>query len=273
MEGMNGYKVCEQLRSEGITVPVIMLTAKVGDLDETDGFEVGADDYLRKPFSPSVLVARVRALLRRGQSSAEFQPNLVRGDVELDQRAMTCTFKGDGVDLTPRQFQVRDISENRPGVPLDLQLRVVDADSCAPIPDATIDVRHADAGGLYSAFSGQGDDANIDNTGQTFLRGTQMTDVDGSVMFSTIYPGWYRGRTTHIHIKVHFDNNTRVTSQLYFPDEVTAAAYATDAYRDRGPKDTLNETDDFSAANPALRMSLKEAAGSYLATHTIGIRR
>ncbi len=166
-----------------------------------------------------------------------------------------------------------DISENKPGVPLDLQLSIVDADTCAPIADATIDVWHADANGLYSAFPGQGDDANIDNTGQSFLRGTQRTDTSGIIMFSTIYPGWYRGRTTHVHIKVHFDNNTRVTTQLYFPDEVTMIAYTTDAYRDRGPKDTPNESDDFSAANPDLRMSVTETGGSYLAVHTIGIRR
>ncbi len=179
----------------------------------------------------------------------------------------------EGPFYTDVNLMRRDITDNKPGVALELQLTVVDADTCAPLSDATVDVWHADADGLYSAFPGQGDDADIDNTGQSFLRGTQTTDANGTTTFSTIYPGWYRGRTTHVHIKVHFDNNTRVTSQLYFPDEATAAVYATDAYHDRGPKDTPNETDDFSAANPDLRMSVTEAAGSYLATHTLGIRR
>ncbi len=179
----------------------------------------------------------------------------------------------EGPFYTDVNLMRRDITDNKPGVALELQLTIVDADTCSAISDATVDVWHADAGGLYSAFPGQGDDGDIDNTGQSFLRGTQTTDANGTTTFSTVYPGWYRGRTTHIHIKVHFDNNTRVTSQLYFPDEVTAAAYATDAYHDRGPKDTANETDDFSAANPDLRMSVIETGGSYLATHTIGIRR
>ncbi len=167
----------------------------------------------------------------------------------------------------------RDITDNKAGAPLELQLRVVDADTCSPIVDATVDIWHADADGVYSAFPGQGDSASIDTSGESFLRGVQATDVDGLTTFASIYPGWYRGRTTHVHVKVHFDDNTRVTSQLYFPDQVTAVAYATASYSARGPKDTSNENDDFSAANPALRMTVTESGGSFVAVHTLGIRR
>lgn len=165
----------------------------------------------------------------------------------------------------------QDISEGRPGAPLELRLRVVSADSCEPIPDASVDVWHADAGGLYSAFTGQGDDRGVDTTGETFLRGVQNTNAEGLAVLRTIYPGWYMGRTTHIHIKIHFMDRTRVTSQLYFPDDVTAEVYALDAYAERGPKDTSNADDGFGAEDAGLVMSLALAGEGYLATHTIGI--
>jgi DNA-binding response OmpR family regulator len=105
---MNGYQVCEALRAKGITTPVLMLTAKVGDYDETDGLDAGADDYLRKPFSPHVLQARVRALLRRGQSTV-VGDTLTRGGVSLQPTSRACTFHGQDVELTSRQAQVLEM--------------------------------------------------------------------------------------------------------------------------------------------------------------------
>src|SRR5205085_10558214 len=100
-----------------------------------------------------------------------------------------------------------DITEGKGGAPLDLKLTVVDATGCTPIKDAAIDVWHCDAGGVYSGFSQAsaggpgGSQSTTDN--QTFLRGTQVTDASGLAEFQTIYPGWYRGRAVHIHMKVH----------------------------------------------------------------------
>ncbi len=106
MPGMNGYKVCETLREEGVTTPILMLTAKVGEYDETDGFDVGADDYLRKPFSPAVLCARVRALLRRAPAGGDPSDVLQRGGVVLEPRSRTCTFEGESIQLSARQGEV-----------------------------------------------------------------------------------------------------------------------------------------------------------------------
>lgn len=122
LPGMNGYQVCENLRKKGITTPVLMLTAKVGDYDETDGLDAGADDYLRKPFSPHVLQARVRALLRRGQPSV-VSDTLDRGGVSLQPTSRTCTFHGEPVELTARQAQVLEMllrAEDNPVSRLDL---------------------------------------------------------------------------------------------------------------------------------------------------------
>jgi protocatechuate 3,4-dioxygenase beta subunit len=109
----------------------------------------------------------------------------------------------------------------------------VSASTCRPIPNALAEIWHADAAGVYSGYSEQG------TAGQTFLRGLQTSDADGIVEFQTIYPGWYRGRTTHIHFKVHFGNQTLVTAQLYFPESLSSTIYTTiSPYSTRGGKDT-----------------------------------
>ena len=171
------------------------------------------------------------------------------------------------------QLMRRDIAGGKAGQAIQFQLTVVDANTCLPIPDAAVDLWHADAGGLYSAFPGQGDGANIDTSGQSFLRGIQTTDINGLVTFDSIYPGWYSGRTTHVHIKVRLANRTAVTSQLYFPDSVSATVYGAGEYLGRGQKDTSNEVDQFSATSSQLQMTLTIANNRYLATHTIGINR
>jgi len=136
-----------------------------------------------------------------------------------------------------------DITEGKPGIALRLLIRVLRADDCAPIVGAMVDVWHTDALGWYSGYAGQGDGGDEDTTGQTFLRGVQPTDAEGHAEFRTIYPGWYPSRTTHIHVKVHIDDTTVATSQLYFPDDVSAAVYGEAPYDARGPKPVANDDD------------------------------
>jgi two-component system, OmpR family, response regulator len=102
LPGMNGYRVCRELRDRAVDVPVLMLTAKNGSWDETEGLDTGADDYMVKPFHYPVLLARLRALLRRGP--ARLPPVLVHGDLELDPARHRCALHGTQVDLTPREF-------------------------------------------------------------------------------------------------------------------------------------------------------------------------
>jgi two-component system, OmpR family, response regulator len=102
LPGMNGYKVCQTLRDDGVWTPILMLTAKDGDLDEAEGLDTGADDYLRKPFSFPVLVARVHALLRR--ASLGDPPPLEVGTLRLDLRARRAVDDGGEVRLTAREF-------------------------------------------------------------------------------------------------------------------------------------------------------------------------
>lgn len=104
LPSLSGYRVCQALRAEGNWVPILMLSAKDGEYDQADGLDVGADDYLTKPFSYVVLVARLRALLRRG---APARPTvLTAGDLELDPGARTVRRAGVDISLTPREFGV-----------------------------------------------------------------------------------------------------------------------------------------------------------------------
>ncbi|EPX86539.1 Protocatechuate 3,4-dioxygenase beta subunit [Rubellimicrobium thermophilum DSM 16684] len=165
-----------------------------------------------------------------------------------------------------------DITEGLPGVPLELLIQVVDA-ACRPIAGARVDVWHCDAQGNYSGFAAQGSDATRDTTGQTFLRGTQMTDDRGIATFRTIYPGWYRGRTTHIHHKIFLDEVNVLTGQIFFPDALSQYLYDhVPAYAREGVRDTVNAGDRIAAqAGEGAYAALREAGDRYVASLVVGI--
>jgi len=127
----------------------------------------------------------------------------------------------------------KNITEGKPGERLDLEFVVQDAESCEPIRNATVEIWHADAEGAYSTFNAPGD----------FLRGQQKSDEKGRAEFRTVFPGWYTGRTPHIHLKVHLNGNTVHTGQVFFEDDEAAKVYRTGVYADRGTQDTTNAAD------------------------------
>jgi DNA-binding response OmpR family regulator len=113
LPGMNGYKVCATLRQDGVWTPILMLTAKDGDWDEVEALDTGADDYLTKPFAYAVLVARLRALLRRGVR--ERPVVLEAGDIRLDP-ATRRAWRGEvEVELTPRELALLEFLLHRRG--------------------------------------------------------------------------------------------------------------------------------------------------------------
>ncbi|MAY86735.1 MAG: protocatechuate dioxygenase [Pseudooceanicola sp.] len=167
----------------------------------------------------------------------------------------------------------RDITEGLPGVPLRMRIQVVDAD-CTPLKDARVDIWHCDAAGNYSGYARQGSDGTLDTSGQTFLRGTQNSDAGGLVRFDTIYPGWYRGRTTHIHYKVFLDGQTVLTSQIFFPDALSAYLFQSVApYSDRaGTRDTMNTSDRIAQrAGDGAFAAIREQTGFYDAALVVGV--
>jgi DNA-binding response OmpR family regulator len=114
LPGVDGLDVCRRLRQES-GVPIIMLTARVEEADRVVGLELGADDYVTKPFSPRELVARVRATLRRANGQLGPTPILRAGDVELDTATLTATVAGQPVDLTSTEFHLLAVLVRQPG--------------------------------------------------------------------------------------------------------------------------------------------------------------
>ena len=154
-----------------------------------------------------------------------------------------------------------DIREDRKGATLRLGVRVRDAAACEPIPNAVVDVWHCDAAGGYSGFEGE--------DGETYLRGAQVTNRDGVAEFTTIYPGWYPGRTVHIHAKVHLDRQTVLTTQFYFDDRVSANVFEGNAYASASGRDALNETDGLYDGN--LKLTLSDENDGYLGLITLDV--
>ena len=168
------------------------------------------------------------------------------------------------------------IAEGRTGVPLRLDLHVIDGAACKPIERARVDIWHADARGIYSGYEGQGDKQDLSTVGQKFLRGTQFTDGEGAVRFETIYPGWYAGRATHIHFKVILDDRNVLTGQTYFPDAINEFIYGNvPAYADRlMPHAVVNSNDQFANFHDPNRLSfcgIKEERDCFAASLVLGV--
>ena len=116
LPGINGYEICRTLRSEQIATPVLMLTAKDGDHDVAEGLDLGADDYLTKPFSFVVLVARLRAVLRRATPAGD--PTLRIGELSIDTTTRRCDLGGEPLELTPREYSLLETLARRADQPL-----------------------------------------------------------------------------------------------------------------------------------------------------------
>ena len=161
----------------------------------------------------------------------------------------------------------------RPGVPLALQLRVswVGGAACRPVSGAIVDVWNCDAAGIYSDVN----DMRLGTRGSKFLRGYQVTDAEGRVRFTTIYPGAYPGRAVHIHFKVRTGGSVRTrefTSQLYFDDTLTDRVHARPPYADAGTRRTRNEGDGlYRAGGRQLRLDVLPAGEGYAAVYEVGI--
>ena len=158
-----------------------------------------------------------------------------------------------------------NITEGRPGRPLTLRTTVVSASNCKPIKGAAVDIWHADASGTYSGVLG--------NTG-TFMRGIQRANAKGLALFQTVYPGWYRGRTVHIHVKVHIGGNVVHTGQLYFPDSLTDVVYAHSPYSSRPNRDTRNATDSvYRNGGSKSMLAVHKSGAGYVASIAMGVHR
>jgi protocatechuate 3,4-dioxygenase beta subunit len=159
----------------------------------------------------------------------------------------------------------RNVTDGKPGVPLTLRLTVVDASTCKPVRNAAVEIWHCDAAGAYSGVQG---DRGM------FLRGVQRTDAKGLALFRTIYPGWYPGRTVHIHTMVHIGGNVVHTGQLYFSDAVTDTVYKRSPYSRRPNRDPRNSGDSiYRNGGRRSTLRLRRNGTAYVGSITMGVQR
>jgi len=149
----------------------------------------------------------------------------------------------------------------------------VDGAACAPLPGAMVDVWQCDADGIYSGVR----DPGFDTLDNKFLRGHQRTDAGGEARFVTLYPGWYPGRTVHIHFKIRTEprapRGLEFTSQLYFDDAVTDRVHAAAPYGARGRRTTRNREDGiFRRGGDQLMLAPVATADGYAASFAIGLQ-
>lgn len=172
-----------------------------------------------------------------------------------------------------------DIREGKVGLPTLLSFLVLNVDTCEPVANASIDIWHTDARGIYSApINTMCNGSDLTARSQRFCRGIQFTDANGYARFLTVYPGWYSGRTTHIHATIRVNNTEMVTTQFYFDDALNDAIYSSHAsYNSRPVKDTTNLRDNViggsaSRVSPFLFSTKLIGGKSLAALKVIGIR-
>jgi len=203
------------------------------------GFIVAAAVALLTGCRPGAGPEWWRRLWSRKRAGASVPPCIVRpeqteGPYFVDERLHRSDIRSDPSDGSVKK-----------GVPLQLTIRIHElrGGACAPLTGAVVDLWHCDALGVYSDVQ----DRSFDTRGKKFLRGYQTTDSSGAVRFITIYPGWYSGRTVHVHFKIRTNSESRrgyeFTSQIYFDDTLTDQIHMQAPYNTKGRRTVKNQQD------------------------------
>jgi uncharacterized protein (TIGR03437 family) len=198
-------------------------------------------------------------------------PTVTEGPYWVDEKLFRSDIRTDPATGTARE-----------GAPLALTINVqnLGSGSCTPLVGAYVDIWHCDAKGIYSdepTYNPGGGTGNVNTSGQKFLRGYQITNENGSVTFTTIYPGWYTGRTVHIHIRVRTYSGATVlsnfVSQIFFDEAINNAVLATPAYSRTGSRGTTNANDNIYRVTNQTRMlatTTGDISSGYAANITMG---
>ena len=159
-----------------------------------------------------------------------------------------------------------DIRETKSGTPVTLTIAVVNVNNgCGAVANANVEIWQCDAAGNYSEYGTQ--------RAETYLRGIQTTNSNGEVTFTTIYPGWYQGRATHIHVEVVLNGASVKVTQIAFPESVNAAVYSTGVYASRGTNPTSNANDNVFSDGVISELATigGDPTSGYRAAFSIGI--
>jgi protocatechuate 3,4-dioxygenase beta subunit len=149
---------------------------------------------------------------------------------------------------------------------LALTIRVVNAaNGCAAVPNVNVEIWHVDAAGDYSQYGSQ--------TTQTFLRGIQTSNASGEVTFTTIYPGWYQGRATHIHVEVSMAGRSVKATHIAFPESINNSVHTSGVYSSRGTNPMSNLSDGIfsDSLSSEIVTPTGSVAGGYAATFQVAI--
>ena len=199
-----------------------------------------------------------------GSAGCVVRPAQTEGPYFVDERLHRSDLRTDPTDGSVRL-----------GIPLELTLVIsrLAGTACAPLAGAQVDVWHCDHLGVYSDVK----DPSFNTKGKQFLRGYQLTDAQGQARFTTIYPGWYEGRTVHIHFKVRSPSGQRpgheFTSQLYFDDGLTDRVYQQPPYAGRKPRTTRNSTDGiYRNGGSQLMLALAPQGAQYEGTFQVALK-
>lgn len=205
-----------------------------------------------------------RAVAATHGPSCVVRPEQTEGPYFVDERLNRSDIRSDPSD-----------GHITPGTTLTLTVLVsrLGAGDCRPLEGAQVDIWHCDALGIYSDVK----DPSFKTLGQKFLRGYQITDAKGEARFVTIYPGWYEGRTVHIHVKIRTEPQAKrgyeFTSQMYFDDGLTDRVHADQPYAAKGRRNARNQDDRiFRRGGDQLMLAPTATADGYAATFAIGLQ-
>jgi protocatechuate 3,4-dioxygenase beta subunit len=166
-----------------------------------------------------------------------------------------------------------NITDGKTGTPLNIAITIKNVNnSCAVLANAVVDIWHCDKDGYYSGYTNSGYLGTQNNSALVFCRGRQISDSNGLVQFTSIYPGWYTGRVTHIHVQIYVGTSLKLTTQIAFPDAINTAVYNTSLYSAHGQNSITNNTDNtvFSDGyTNELATVTANSSGGYDLTHTI----
>jgi protocatechuate 3,4-dioxygenase beta subunit len=242
----------EMLRLTGATVATALMGSSLGQPGSKEPTGVST----QRPTGTTTAATR----------SCVMRPRQTEGPYFVDEQ-----LNRSDIRVEPADGSVKE------GVPVRLMFhiwRIADS-SCTPLNGAVVDVWQCDALGIYSGV--QDINGLFDTRGKKFLRGYQIADASGTAQFTTVYPGWYPGRTVHIHFKIRTDpaaqRGFEFTSQLYFDDTITDQVHTQAPYATKGPRPLKNDRDYIfrSGGNQLMLLLTKDAQG-YVGTFDVGLQ-